>query len=36
MAQEPGFVLEKFRGFKARIVFGAESSCWPDSSLIVS
>lgn len=26
-------ILEKFKEFNSRIVFGAESFCWPDPSL---
>ena len=28
-------ILEKFRDFDCRVVFSAESFCWPDQSLVV-
>ena len=31
----PDEVLEKFRTFNARVVFGAEDFCWPDIKLKV-
>lgn len=35
LTEEPEDVLNKFRSMKARVVFGAETFCWPDQSLIV-
>ena len=33
---EPGEILEKFKNFGAKVVFGAEGFCWPDASLETS
>ena len=35
ITQDSEYVLKKFKKFNARIVFSAESTCWPDASLAV-
>jgi hypothetical protein len=32
---DPSVLVNKFKEFKARIVFGAEAFCWPDAKLAV-
>ena len=34
IVEEPETILEKFKSLNSRIVFGAETYCWPDISLI--
>ena len=35
MTQNEKNILEKFNLLNAKIVFGADSVCWPDESLMV-
>jgi hypothetical protein len=35
LVQKPEEILEKFKKFDSRVVFGAEAFCWPDEKLEV-
>jgi hypothetical protein len=36
IVEEPERILEKFKALDARIVFGAETYCWPAPKLAVN